>query len=29
MTPEAIVKAATDEKLDVIAVADHNEIGSV
>jgi DNA repair ATPase RecN len=29
MTPEAIVNAATDEKLDVIAVADHNEIRNV
>jgi hypothetical protein len=29
MTPEAIVKMAIAEKLDVIAIADHNEITNV
>src|SRR5262245_17840878 len=29
MTPEAIVDAAINEKLDVIAIADHNSIGNV
>ena len=29
MTPQAIVKTAIDEKLDVIALADHNEISNV
>ena len=29
MTPQAIVKTAIDEELDVIAIADHNEISNV
>ena len=29
MTPQAIVKTAIDENLDVIALADHNEISNV